>query len=57
MPPYKKPNNGREERLRRNGEESGGVMQRSQVTFEATLTTRTTVSIEKKTPVHLAPPL
>ena len=40
-----------------NGEESGGVMQRSQVTFEATLTTRTTVSIEKKTPVHLAPPL
>ena len=25
--------------------------------MEATLTTRTTVSIEKKTPVHLAPPL
>ena len=32
-------------------------MQRSQVTFEATLTTRTTVSIEKWTPLHLAPPL
>ena len=38
-------------------EESGGVVQRSQVTFEATLATRTTVSIEKKTAVHLAPPL
>ena len=32
-----------------NGEESGGVIQRSQVTFEATITTRITVSIEKKT--------
>ena len=33
------------------------MIQRSQVTFEATLATRTTVSIEKKTAVHLAPPL
>ena len=31
-----------------NGEDSGGVIQRSQATFEATLTTRTTASIEKK---------
>ena len=54
MPPYKKPNNGREERCRskRGGERRSNP---GQVTFDATLTTRTTVSIEKKTPVHLAP--
>ena len=37
--------------------ESGGVIQPSQVTFEATPTTRTSVFIEKRTTVHLAPPL
>ena len=54
MPPYKKPNSGPEERRRNKW---GGERRSHQVTFEATLTTRTTVSIEKRTPVHLAPSL
>ena len=51
-----------QERARRSGEaingaESGQVIQQSQATFEATLTTRTTVSIDKWTPLRLNPPL
>lgn len=38
-----------------NGAESGGVIQRSKVTFELTLTTPTTVFVEKHPNVHLAP--
>ena len=34
-----------------------GVIQRSQVTCEATLTTRATASIENGASLHLAPPL
>ena len=37
--------------------ERGGVIKRSQETFEATLTNCTTVFIENRTPLHLSPTL